>query len=220
MADACSQTRDSCVPSREEMLAALEKRQGKDAVRKLQATTVAVCGLGGLGSNIAISLARAGVGKLILIDFDRVDVTNLHRQQYKANQVGMPKPEALLANLKEVAPYTEFEMHFEKVTADNAVSLLAKADLICEAFDNAEAKAMLVNTVLENMPEKFLVAASGMAGYASGNSITTRKVTKRFYVCGDGKSDVNDGIGLIAPRVMLCAAHQALTAIRLILGLD
>lgn len=220
MADACSQTRDSCVPSREEMLAALEKRQGKDAVRKLQATTVAVCGLGGLGSNIAISLARAGVGKLILVDFDRVDVTNLHRQQYKANQVGMPKPEALLANLKEIAPYTEFEMHFEKVTADNAVSLLAKADLICEAFDNAEAKAMLVNTVLENMPEKFLVAASGMAGYASGNSITTRKVTKRFYVCGDGESDVADGIGLIAPRVMLCAAHQALTAIRLILGLD
>jgi len=100
------------------------------------------------------------------------------------------------------------------------VALLAKADVICEAFDNAEAKAMLVNTVLENMPEKYLVAASGMAGYDSGNLITTRKVTKRFYVCGDGKSDVADGIGLIAPRVMLCAAHQALTVIRLILGLE
>ena len=207
-------------PSREEMLAALEKRQGCDAVRKLQAAKVAVCGLGGLGSNIAISLARAGVGKLILIDFDRVDVTNLHRQQYKACQVGMPKPEALLANLKEIAPYTELETHFEKVSTENAEALLGKADVICEAFDNAEAKAMLVNTVLENMPEKFLVAASGMAGFDSGNSITTRKVTKRFYVCGDGKSDVADGIGLVAPRVMLCAAHQALIAIRLILGLE
>ena len=211
---------DSRVPLQNEMHAALEKRQGAEAVRKLQAATVAVCGLGGLGSNIAISLARAGVGKLILIDFDRVDVTNLHRQQYKACQVGMPKPEALLANLKEIAPYTEFEIHFEKVSAENAKALLAKADVICEAFDNAEAKAMLVNTVLENMPEKFLVAASGMAGFDSGNSITTRKVTKRFYVCGDGKSDVNDGIGLVAPRVMLCAAHQALIAIRLILGLE
>ena len=220
MADTCSQMRDSCVPSREEMLAALEQRQGEDAVRKLQAATVAVCGLGGLGSNIAISLARAGVGKLILVDFDRVDVTNLHRQQYKACQVGMPKPEALLANLKEIAPYTDFETHFEKVTAENALPLLANADVICEAFDNAEAKAMLVNTVLETMPEKFLVAASGMAGYDSGNSIATRKVTKRFYVCGDGQSDVGDGIGLIAPRVMLCAAHQALVAIRLILGLE
>ena len=211
-----SQMCDSCVPSREEMLAALENRQGADAVRKLQAATVAVCGLGGLGSHIAISLARAGVGKLILVDFDCVDVTNLHRQQYKANQVGMPKPEALLANLKEIAPYTEYETHFEKVTAENAVPLLAKADVVCEAFDNAEARAMLVNMVLENMPEKYLVAASGMAGYDSGNSITTRKVTKRFYVCGDGKSDVNDGIGLIAPRVMLCAAHQALTVVRII----
>jgi sulfur carrier protein ThiS adenylyltransferase len=206
-------------PSREEMHAALEKRQGAEAVRKLQAAKVAVCGLGGLGSNIAISLARAGVGKLILIDFDSVDVTNLHRQQYKACQVGRPKPEALLANLKEIAPYTEYETHFEKVTAENAEALLCKADVICEAFDNAEAKAMLVNTVLENMPEKFLVAASGMAGYDSGNLITTRKVTKCFYVCGDGKSDVNDGIGLIAPRVMLCAAHQALAVIRLILDL-
>ena len=207
-------------PSREEMLAALEKRQGVEAVRKLQAATVAVCGLGGLGSNIAISLARAGVGKLILVDFDCVDVTNLHRQQYKACQVGLPKPEALLANLKEIAPYTEYETHFEKVTAENVATLLANADVVCEAFDNAEAKAMLVNAVLETMPEKFLVAASGMAGFDSGNEIATRKVTKRFYVCGDGKSDVNDGIGLIAPRVMLCAAHQALTVIRLVLGLE
>ena len=208
------------MPSREEMLAALEKRQGVDAVRKLQAATVAVCGLGGLGSNIAISLARAGVGKLVLVDFDCVDVTNLHRQQYKASQVGLPKPEALLANLKEIAPYTEFEARFEKVTAENVDRIVGGAQVVCEAFDNAEAKAMLVNAVLETMPDKYLVAASGMAGYDSGNTITARKVTKRFYVCGDGKSDVNDGIGLVAPRVMLCAAHQALTAIRLILGME
>ena len=207
-------------PTREEMLAALEKRQGVDAVRKLQASTVAVCGLGGLGSNIAISLARAGVGKLILVDFDCVDVTNLHRQQYKADQVGLPKPEALLANLQEVAPYTEYETHFEKVSAENVSALLANADVICEAFDNAEAKAMLVNTVLETLPSKYLVAASGMAGFDCGNSIRTRKITDKFYVSGDGVSDVNGGIGLVAPRVMLCAAHQALTAIRLILGLE
>jgi sulfur carrier protein ThiS adenylyltransferase len=208
------------VPTREEMLAALEKRQGADAVRKLQAATVAVCGLGGLGSNIAISLARAGVGKLVLVDFDCVDVTNLHRQQYKASQVGLPKPEALLANLKEIAPYTEYETHFEKVTAENVATLLANADVVCEAFDNAEAKAMLVNAVLETMPQKFLVAASGMAGFEGGNTIRTRKIMDKFYLCGDGVSDVADGIGLVAPRVMLCAAHQALTAIRLILGLE
>jgi sulfur carrier protein ThiS adenylyltransferase len=211
---------ESRVPTREEMLAALEMRQGAEAVRKLQVATVAVCGLGGLGSNIAISLARAGVGKLILVDFDCVDVTNLHRQQYKACQVGLPKPEALLANLKEIAPYSEYETHFEKVTAENVATLLANADVVCEAFDNAEAKAMLVNAVLETMPQKFLVAASGMAGFEDGNTIRTRKIMDKFYLCGDGVSDVADGIGLVAPRVMLCAAHQALTAIRLILGLD
>lgn len=211
---------ESRVPTREEMLAALEMRQGAEAVRKLQAATVAVCGLGGLGSNIAISLARAGVGKLILVDFDCVDVTNLHRQQYKACQVGLPKPEALLANLKEIAPYTEYETHFEKVTAENVATLLANADVVCEAFDNAEAKAMLVNAVLETMPEKFLVAASGMAGFEGGNTIRTRKIMDKFYLCGDGVSDVADGIGLVAPRVMLCAAHQALTAIRLVLELE
>ncbi len=211
---------EPCMPTREEMFAALEKRQGVEAVRKLQAATVAVCGLGGLGSNIAISLARAGVGKLVLVDFDCVDVTNLHRQQYKACQVGLPKPEALLANLKEIAPYTEYETHFEKVTAENVATLLVNADVVCEAFDNAEAKAMLVNAVLETMPQKFLVAASGMAGFEGGNTIRTRKITDKFYLCGDGVSDVADGIGLVAPRVMLCAAHQALTAVRLILGLD
>ena len=211
---------ESRVPTREEMLAALEKRQGVDAVRKLQAATVAVCGLGGLGSNIAISLARAGVGKLILVDFDCVDVTNLHRQQYKACQVGLPKPEALLANLKEIAPYTEYETHFEKVTAENVATLLANADVVCEAFDNAEAKAMLVNAVLETMPQKFLVAASGMAGFEGGNTIRTRRITDKFFLCGDGVSDVDGGIGLVAPRVMLCAAHQALTVVRLILGLE
>ena len=125
-----------------------------------------------------------------------------------------------MANLKEIAPYTEFETYFEKVTAENLALLVGDAQVICEAFDNAEAKAMLVNTVLETMPEKYLVAASGMAGFESGNAIRTRKVTDKFYICGDGVSDVESGIGLVAPRVMLCAAHQALVAVRLILGLE
>ena len=211
---------DTPLPSREQILAALVQKQGADAVEKLQKATIAVCGLGGLGSNIAISLARAGVGRLILIDFDTVDITNLHRQQYKMNQVGIPKAEALLQNLEEIAPYVQYEVHQVKVTAENAVSLLQEADVICEAFDKADAKAMLVDTVLEQLPQKNLVAASGMASYDSGNAILTRRITDKFYLCGDGKNDVDEVVGLVAPRVMLCAAHQALTAIRLVLGLD
>lgn len=222
-------------PSREEMLAALVERQGAENVQKLQAATVAVCGLGGLGSNVAIALARAGVGKLILIDFDCVDVTNLHRQQYKASQVGVAKAVALPENLREIAPYIELESHQVRVTEENVMELVGMADVVVEAFDNAEAKAMLVNAVLEHNAEvasamaagegravdqKFLVAASGMAGFGDANSIQTRRVSKKFYMCGDGVSDVNDGVGLVAPRVMACAAHQALTIIRIICGLE
>lgn len=206
------------VPTKTEMIQALEERHGKAAQEKISAATVAICGLGGLGSNISIALARAGVGKLILIDFDRVDVTNLHRQQYKASQVGRFKPEALSENLREIAPYIELETHTVRVSESNAGELLEGADVICEAFDRPEAKAMLTNFVLGTMPDKFLVAGSGMAGFGSANNIKTRKAMKHFYLCGDEVSDVNDDVGLISSRVMLCAAHQAHMVLRLLTG--
>ena len=204
------------IPTKEEWNNALEERHGKELHRAFSSATVAVCGLGGLGSNIAIALARAGVGRLILIDFDRVDITNLHRQQYKAEQIGMYKTVALAENLKEIAPYISLEIHTERITEDNAVTLLQDADIICEAFDDAECKAMLTNTVLTEMRDKYLVAASGMAGLYDANRIKTRKVTSKFYLCGDEKSDVADGIGLVSSRVMICAAHQAHTVLRIL----
>ena len=204
------------MPTKEEWIQALKDRHGSMLQEKIASKTVAVCGLGGLGSNIAIALARAGIGKLILIDFDRVDITNLHRQQYKVNQIGMRKTEALRCNLKEINPYLETKLHTTRLDESNAMDMLSDADIICEAFDNAECKAMLTNFVLENMPDKYLVAASGMAGLESGNAIHTRKISKRFYLCGDEVSDAKDGIGLVSTRVMLCAAHQAHMVLRMI----
>lgn len=206
------------LPTREEMKKALVQRQGKDLPEKLEGATVAVCGLGGLGSNVAISLARAGVGHLILIDFDQVDITNLHRQQYKADQLGWYKTDALAENLREISPYIRLTTHTEKITEENYAQLLSPAEVICEAFDDAGAKAMLVNGVLETFPEKYLVAASGMAGLGPANEIRTRKITKRFYLCGDGVSDVADGMGLVSSRVMLCAAHEAHAVLRILAG--
>lgn len=206
------------IPSREAWNNALQQRHGAALQQKFSSAVVAVCGLGGLGSNIAIALARAGIGRLILIDFDRVDIRNLHRQQYKADQIGKYKTEALTENLREIAPYVEIQAITERVTEENFAACLAGADVICEAFDNAEAKAMLVNGVLETMPDQYLVAASGMAGMDTPNTIRTRKITKRFYLCGDEVSDVADTIGLVAPRVMLCAAHQAHTVLRILAG--
>ena len=204
------------LPTKEEWIKALTERHGEELQKSFSSATVVICGLGGLGSNIAIALARAGVGRLILIDFDRVDITNLHRQQYKADQIGRYKTEALADNLRELAPYIELEIHTEHITEDNAVTLLSDADVICEAFDDAECKAMLTDTVLSEIPDKYLVAASGMAGMGVTNSIKTRKVTGRFYLCGDETSEVSENIGLVAPRVALCAAHQAHTVLRII----
>lgn len=204
------------IPTREEWQSALQGRHGDELQKSLSNATVAVCGLGGLGSNIAILLARAGIGKLILIDFDRVDISNLHRQQYKANQIGMYKTEALKDNLFEISPYTDTVIHTKKVTEENMGTLLACADIICEAFDNAQAKAMLTNYVLDNFPAKYLIAASGMAGLSTANSIVTRKITNRFYLCGDGASDVSQTNGLVSSRVAICAAHQAHAVIRIL----
>ena len=206
------------IPTKEEMKQALYERHGKELQEKFFAASVAVCGLGGLGSNIAVSLARAGIGKLILIDFDTVDITNLHRQQYKANQLGRKKTEALAENLREIAPYVDLELHCVKMTEENIPELLKEADIVCEAFDGAEAKGMLVNAVLEQMPEKYIIAGSGMAGMGPANAIVTRRITKKFYLSGDGVSDVSCGMGLVAPRVMLCAAHQAHTVLRILAG--
>ena len=206
------------IPSKEEWTDAWIARHGADLHKRFSSATVAVCGLGGLGSNIAVALARAGIGKLLLIDFDRVDLTNLHRQQYKADQIGRYKTDALAENLSEIAPYTEIRAVTEKITEGNIANLLKDADIVCEALDNAESKAMLANGVLEHLPRCFLVAASGMAGMDTPNTIRTRKIMKRFYLCGDEVSEVEASIGLVAPRGMLCAAHQAHTVLRILAG--
>lgn len=206
------------VPSREVMREALNIRHGEDLQNKISAARVAVCGLGGLGSNIAIALARAGVGHLHLIDFDRVDLTNLNRQQYAVGQLGQYKTDALRETLSLVSPYCDVTCDTVRVTDENLPDLLRNEDYICEAFDRAEAKAMLVSGVLEHFPEKYLVAGSGLAGLGSANTIQTRRVSKRFYLCGDGTSDSSVGLGLVASRVLVCAAHEANMILRLIAG--
>lgn len=203
--------------TKEEWYSALQQRHGADLQHEISTARVAVCGLGGLGSNVAISLARAGVGTLLLMDYDRVDISNLHRQQYRVSQLGMCKTEALKQNLSEISPYCKVITHTVKLTEEN-LSLLADCGIVCECFDNAECKATLVNGVAERYSEKYIVAASGMSGLHTGNTIQTKRLGKRLYICGDGMSDVADDGTLFAPRVMICAAHQANTVLRIIAG--
>lgn len=206
------------IPSKEDFFNALAAKHGSELQKKFAAASVAVCGAGGLGSNIAIALARAGVGRLKIIDFDKIEITNLNRQQYFADQIGLFKAVALKENLSKIAPYCEVEAEVVKITEENITSLLKGFSIVCEAFDKAEAKAMLVNAVLENMPETYLVSGSGMASLNSANSIKTRKITDKFYLCGDLTNDVDAGTGLFGSRVLVCAAHQAHTILRIIAG--
>ena len=205
-------------PDRDTFHAALVARHGAERQAKFDAARVAVCGLGGLGSNVAIALARAGVGHLHLIDFDSVEPSNLNRQQYFASQVGMAKADALRENIAAINPYCEVVAETLRIEAGNVRLLLANDDIVCEAFDRAEAKAMLVSEVMEAFPEKPVVAASGMAGLESANRITTRRVSKRLYVCGDFVADVDEGQGLYGARVLVCAAHQATAVLRILAG--
>lgn len=205
------------VPSKQEMAEVLTARHGRAVQEKLDRGRVAIAGLGGLGSTIAISLARAGVGHLHLIDFDRVDLTNLNRQQYGIDDLGQLKTEALTAHIQAINPYLHITNHSLRITDDLIPKLFSEDEIICEAFDLPEEKAMLVNGLFDYYPEKWLVGASGMAGYGSSNTIVTRQVASHYYLCGDGHTDLIAPGGLMAPRVGICAAHQANMVIRLLL---
>ena len=195
--------------TKEEIRQALIERHTLPVQERLERARVAIAGLGGLGSNVAFFLARIGVGHLHLIDFDRVDITNLNRQQYFMRHIGMYKTDALREELEQINPYLEIVTDRVKVSQENLASLFAEDGIVCEAFDDPEAKAMLVNGILEHYPGKLLVAASGMAGYGASNEIHTRKVGSRFYLCGDETSEAGGDRGLMAPRVAICAAHEA-----------
>lgn len=194
----------------------LIKRHGLDFHNKISNSKVAICGLGGLGSNIATLLTRAGVGNIHLIDFDKVDLSNIHRQSYYINQIGKYKTQALKETLKTINPYLKITCDNIKLNENNIKELLQSDEIICEAFDDAIFKAMLTNKVLEIFPNKYLIAASGMAGIGDANEIKTKKINEHFYLCGDQISDINNGLGLIAPRVMICAAHQAQKVLQII----
>lgn len=210
--------RKGAMPAREELECMMMARHTPQVHRKLKEGRVAIAGLGGLGSNIAVMLARVGVGQLLLVDFDVVEPSNLNRQSYYIRHLGMPKTAALEEQLAQINPFIRVETRTIRVEAGNVVELFGGYQILCEAFDRPEAKAMLVNTALAVLPEVKIVAASGMAGLASSNLIRTKRPMDRFYLCGDFETGAGVGTGLMAPRVQICAGHQANMILRLLAG--
>lgn len=208
------------IPCEEELESLMAARHTPGVHEKVKHAKVGIAGLGGLGSNIAIALARIGVGKLLLVDFDIVEPSNLNRQQYFIKHIGMPKTEALKDILALINPYIQIETKTIYLDESNIGTCFEDTDIVVEAFDNPKSKACLVNTMLSVFPGRPVVAASGLAGYGSNNAIKTKKVMGSLYVAGDGISEAVPGCGLMAPRVLIAAGHQANMVLRLILGED
>nr|WP_314276340.1 sulfur carrier protein ThiS adenylyltransferase ThiF [uncultured Peptostreptococcus sp.] len=186
----------------------------------LKKASVCVLGLGGLGSNIAVYLARSGIGKLLLVDFDCVEPSNLNRQYYSLNHIGMKKTQALVEIIRLINPFIDIETIDTKIDINNIDEIVAGQNIVCEALDDPTSKSMLVSEILSKYDEKMVVAASGMAGIGDANMIRTEKKFKRLYLCGDERSDFEKTDGMMAPRVSICAGHQANIIIRLIMGLE
>ncbi len=176
---------------------------------ELKNAIIGIAGLGGLGSNVAVALARLGAGKLIIADFDIVEEGNLTRQQYFLDQVGRPKVTATAENLGRINPNTQIETHRATLTPENIPEIFAEADVIAECFDAPDQKQMLVETVLTQMQKPVIVSVSGLAGYGNSNAIKTRRISKRLTLVGDGIAAARPGIRLTASRVGIAAYHQA-----------
>ena len=183
----------------------------------LQKAVIGIAGAGGLGSSIAVSLTRAGIGKLIVSDFDKIEPSNLNRQQFFIDQIGMPKVIALLENLNKISPFTQYQVHEIKLDEENIPFIYKDVDIMVEAFDKAEMKTMLIETWLTHFPNKPIIAASGLTGWGKNELLHSRKIDN-LYICGDEITDLQTGISPMAPRVGIVANMQANLVLELILN--
>ena len=185
-------------------------------VPTLQKAVIGIAGAGGLGSNIAASLTRSGIGELIVADFDKIEPSNLNRQQFFIDQIGIPKVIALLENLNKISTFTQFQVHEIKLNGENIPFIYKDVDIMVEAFDKAEMKTMLIETWLTHFPDKPIIAASGLAGWGKNQLLHARKIDN-LYICGDEQTNLQQGISPMAPRVGIVANMQANLVLEILL---
>lgn len=190
----------------------------KEISTHLSRFRVGIAGAGGLGSNCAVALARSGVGTLVICDFDIIESSNLNRQYYFKGQTGQLKVSALKDNIEKINPSINVITCPEQLNEKNITSVFKGCDVIVEAFDGADAKKMLIETLQTEMKDVPLVVGSGMAGWGMNDSIRFRKIDDTLFVCGDETSDSADGTPLLAPRVGIVANMQANTVIEILMN--
>jgi sulfur carrier protein ThiS adenylyltransferase len=179
----------------------------KEQYSAIRAATIGIAGAGGLGSNCAIHLVRSGFEKFVIADFDVVELSNLNRQAYLPGHIGRPKVDCLQNLLQQINPGCSVEKHKIKVDTSNAPGFFGPCDVVVEAFDTPECKAMIVNAFVDT--GKLVVSASGLAGFGNSDRIVTRKIRNNFYLIGDGASGVRGDMQPLAPCVGIAAAKQA-----------
>jgi sulfur carrier protein ThiS adenylyltransferase len=205
------------VPSRADLDALMAARHSPGVHERMQQAAVGIAGLGGLGSSVAIALARMGIGTLILVDFDVVEPSNLNRQQYYIEHLGLQKTEAMRQILNSVNPHVEVVLHPLVLERSNLAAVFQDVDIIVECFDRADQKVMLLEAVDELLPDVYYVGASGLAGYGESNAIQSRSLGERIFLVGDLVTAAEPGQGLMAPRVGIAAHHQANLVVSLIM---
>jgi len=178
--------------------------------------TVGIAGVGGLGSNCGVALARIGIGRLVVADYDVVELSNLNRQYYFYDQIGMPKVEAFKDNIYKIDKQIKVDVYNVKLSKENILAIYKDVDIMVEAFDKAEMKLMLIEEVLMNMSDKYIISGSGLAGWGNNDTITTKQYDK-LIICGDGITEVNDDNPPLAPRVGIVANMQANIVVELIM---
>ncbi len=206
------------IPPQDTLESLMAARHSPGVHKILKQAVVGIAGVGGLGSAVAIALARTGVGKLILVDFDVVEPSNLNRQQYFIDQIGQSKVSAMQANLERINPYVSLVTHNTKLTSENLVEFFKDADVVVEAFDAADQKAMLLESIVMCLPHTPIVMATGLAGHKPSNTIVTHKKGANLTLVGDLVTAAAPGTGLMAPRVGVAAHHQANAVLRILLG--
>jgi len=178
---------------------------------------IGIAGAGGLGSNCAAALVRTGIGSLVIADFDLVERSNLSRQFYFSDQIGMMKTVALKENLERINPDAHIIIHQKKLDQQNVPEIFSECHVIVEAFDSAAMKEMLIETVHAKMAGIPMVIASGVAGWSMDDIIKCRKIDEHLYVCGDECSESDEELPPLAPRVGIVANFQANVVINILL---
>ena len=208
------------IPQRDELEALMAARHTPGVHERMKKATIGIAGLGGLGSAVSIALARMGIGMLILVDFDIVEPSNLNRQQYFIDQIGMAKTEALSKILTDINPFVKVVVHDVELSRENIPRVFKTANVVLECFDHAEDKAIILETVAESLPDVYVIGVSGIAGIGDSNSIQTRRIGERVFIVGDMKKAAEPGQGLMAPRVGIAAHHQANLVVSLLVDPD